>query len=71
MIVHAMMSLDVSLKTLAAFTQVYRAFLWKGHREVNGGHCLVAWEEVTSPKCFRFTSVDDEDDVADGAELMK
>jgi hypothetical protein len=47
-----MMSLDVPPKTLAAFTKVCRAFLWKGPREVNGGHCLVAWEEVTSPNFF-------------------
>jgi hypothetical protein len=53
MIVHDMMSLDVPLKVLAVFTKVCRAFLWKGRREVNGGHYLVAWEEVTSPKCFR------------------
>jgi hypothetical protein len=52
MIVHALMSLDVPPKTLEAFTKVCRAFLWKGQREVHGGHCLVAWEEITTPKCF-------------------
>jgi hypothetical protein len=26
--------------------------MWKGRREVNGGHFFVAWEEVTTPKCF-------------------
>jgi hypothetical protein len=52
MLVHALMPLDVPQKTLEAFTKVYRAFLWKGRREVNGGHCLVAWDKVTTPKCF-------------------
>jgi hypothetical protein len=52
MVVHALMSLDVPPKTLQAFTKVCRAFMWKVHREVNGGHYLVAWEEVTTPKCF-------------------
>jgi hypothetical protein len=52
MVVHALMSLDVPPETLQAFTKVCRAFLWKGRREVNGGHFLVAWEEVTTPKCF-------------------
>jgi hypothetical protein len=52
LIMHPMMSLDVPPKMLQAFIKVCRAFLWKGRREVNGGHCLVAWEEVTTPKCF-------------------
>jgi mannosylglycoprotein endo-beta-mannosidase len=52
MIVHAMMSLDVPPKALETFTKICRAFLWKGRREVNGSHCLVAWEKVTFPKCF-------------------
>jgi hypothetical protein len=52
MLVYALMSLDVPPNTLEAFTKVCRAFLWKGRREVNGGHCLVAWDEVTTPKCF-------------------
>jgi hypothetical protein len=52
MVVHALMSLDVPPEMLQAFTKVCRAFLWKDRREVNGGHCLVAWEEVTTPKCF-------------------
>jgi hypothetical protein len=50
MLVHALMSLDVLPETLHAFTNVCRAFLWKGRREVHGGHCLVAWDEVTTPK---------------------
>jgi hypothetical protein len=50
MMVHALMSLDVPPKTLEAFTKICRAFLWKGRRQVNGGHCLVAWDKVTAPK---------------------
>jgi hypothetical protein len=52
MVVHTLMSLNVPPKTLEAFTKVCQAFLWKGRREVHGGHCLVAWDEVTTPKCF-------------------
>jgi hypothetical protein len=47
-----MMSLDVPPETLQAFTKICRAFLWKGRRVVNSGHCLVAWEEVSAPKSF-------------------
>jgi hypothetical protein len=50
MLVHALISLDVPPKTLEAFTNICHAFLWKGRREINGGHCLVAWDEVTAPK---------------------
>jgi hypothetical protein len=50
MLVHALMSLDVTPRTLAAFTKNCRAILWKDRRQVNGGHCLVAWDEVTTPK---------------------
>jgi hypothetical protein len=50
MLVHALMSLDVPPETLHAFTKVCRAFLRKGRWEVHGGHCLVAWDEVTTPK---------------------
>jgi hypothetical protein len=50
MLVHALMSLDIPSKTLAAFTQICRAFLWKGRRRVNGGHCLVVWDKVSAPK---------------------
>jgi hypothetical protein len=50
MLVHALMSLDIPPKTLEAFAKICRAFLWKGRQQVNGGHCLVAWDKVTSPK---------------------
>jgi hypothetical protein len=26
--------------------------MWKGRQEINGGHCLVAWDKVSSPKCL-------------------
>jgi hypothetical protein len=50
MLVHALMSLDIPLETLEAFTKICRAFLWKGRQQVNGDHCLVAWDKVTAPK---------------------
>jgi hypothetical protein len=50
MLVHSLMSLDFPPKTLEAFTKICRAFLWKGRRQVNGGHCLVVWDKVTAPK---------------------
>ncbi|KAM0924079.1 hypothetical protein ACQ4PT_005077 [Festuca glaucescens] len=48
--IHAMMSLDIPPKVLEALLKICRAFLWKGRREVKGGHYLVAWDKVASPK---------------------
>jgi hypothetical protein len=50
--VHAMMSLDFPPKVLEALRKIYRAFLWKGREEIQGGHCLVAWDKVASPKVW-------------------
>jgi hypothetical protein len=49
--VHAMMSLSIPSKVPEALLKICRAFLWKGRCDVNGGHCLVAWDKVASPKC--------------------
>ncbi|KAK1663843.1 hypothetical protein QYE76_052002 [Lolium multiflorum] len=48
--VHTMMSLDIPPKVVEVLRKIFRAFLWKGRQEVKGGHCLVAWDKVTSPK---------------------
>jgi hypothetical protein len=32
-----------------AINKIIRAFLWKGRREVQGGHCLLGWERVCRP----------------------
>jgi hypothetical protein len=45
-----MMSLDIPPKVLESLLKISRAFMWKGRREVKGGHCLVAWDKVASPK---------------------
>jgi hypothetical protein len=49
---HAMMSLDIPPKIIEEFQKNCCAFLWKGRCDVNGGHCLVVWDKVTSPKCY-------------------
>lgn len=30
-------------QVIKAIDKILRAFLWKGCKKVNGGHCLVAW----------------------------
>jgi hypothetical protein len=36
--------------TTDAIDKLTRSFLWKNKKEINGGHCLLAWEVVTMPK---------------------
>jgi hypothetical protein len=33
-----------------AINKIIRAFLWKGHKEIQGGHCLVGWQRVCHPR---------------------
>ncbi|XP_024315682.1 uncharacterized protein LOC112271026 [Brachypodium distachyon] len=44
--VYAMMFLDLPMKTIAGIEKICRGFLWKGRKDVRGGHCLVAWKDV-------------------------
>jgi hypothetical protein len=44
------MSLDVQIEMLLAIEKILRGFLWKGRRDAQGGHCLVAWDRVCMPK---------------------
>jgi hypothetical protein len=44
------MFLDLPVKTLVAIEKIIRGFLWKGRKDVKGGHCLVAWRKLCAPK---------------------
>lgn len=48
--VHVMIALDIPIKKLEAANKICRGFLWKGRRDVQGGHCLMAWDQVCTPK---------------------
>jgi hypothetical protein len=45
-----MVLLDIAPKFLEAVLKICRSFSWRGRQEINGGHCLVAWYKVASPK---------------------
>uniref|UniRef100_A0A8R7V414 Reverse transcriptase zinc-binding domain-containing protein n=1 Tax=Triticum urartu TaxID=4572 RepID=A0A8R7V414_TRIUA len=48
--IHAMATLDLPVKTIEAANKICRVFFWKGRRDVHGGHCMVAWHQVCTPK---------------------
>ena len=37
-------------RSIEALDKIRGAFLWKGDKEIQGGHCLVAWTTVVLPK---------------------
>ncbi|XP_012704012.1 uncharacterized protein LOC105915054 [Setaria italica] len=49
MLIYLIMALDFPPWALKAIDKIRRGFLWKGRKDVNGGHCLVAWPKVTRP----------------------
>lgn len=47
MLIYLIMALDLPPWALKAIDKIRRAFLWKGRKEINGGHRFVAWPKVT------------------------
>ena len=47
--IYQLISLEFSKWVVKAIDKIQRTFLWKGCKEVNGGHCLVAWGRVKRP----------------------
>jgi hypothetical protein len=45
-IIYTATSLDLLMWAIKAIEKVLRAFLWKGGKEDNGGHCLLSWPKV-------------------------
>jgi hypothetical protein len=37
---------------LKAIDKIRRGFLWKGTKDVKGGHCVVSWTRVCRPLCL-------------------
>ncbi|KAE8818702.1 hypothetical protein D1007_03520 [Hordeum vulgare] len=50
--IHAMKAIDMSVKTIGTANKICRGFMWKGRRNVQGGHCVVAWDQVCTPKAI-------------------
>jgi hypothetical protein len=49
MLIYLAMAMDLPQWALKGIDKVRRGFLWKGRRDVKGGHCVIAWPKVTRP----------------------
>ncbi|GJN36964.1 hypothetical protein PR202_gb25872 [Eleusine coracana subsp. coracana] len=49
-LIYTIMSIDLPQWALKEVDKNRRGYLWRGRKEVKGGHCLVAWGKVTRPK---------------------
>ena len=47
MTIYLLMALNLPPWALKAIDKCRRGFLWKGRKDVKGGHCLIAWPKVT------------------------
>jgi hypothetical protein len=46
MLIYLAMVIDLLPWAIKAIDRIRRAFVWRGHGEANGGHCLIAWPKV-------------------------
>jgi len=49
MVIYLLLAQDLPTKALEAIDKIRRGFIWKGRKDVKGGHCLIAWTKVTRP----------------------
>lgn len=51
-LIHLLIALDLLKGFIKAIGKWRRSFLWRGHKELRGGHCPVSWSRVTRPLHF-------------------
>jgi hypothetical protein len=52
MSVYTAMAIDFPMWVIKEIDKIRKGFLWRGRREVKGGHCMVAWGKVCRPLNF-------------------
>jgi hypothetical protein len=48
-IIYLAMAVDLPPRALKDIDKIRKGFMWRGRKEVRGGHCLVAWGRVCTP----------------------
>ncbi|XP_071683699.1 uncharacterized protein [Lolium perenne] len=57
--IHQLMVAEARVWVIDELVKWMRAFFWAGKKEVNGGQCLVAWENICRPTQFGGLGVKD------------
>jgi hypothetical protein len=52
MVIYLAMAMNLPPRALKDIDKMRKGFLWRGRKEVRGGHCLVAWGRVCRPVEF-------------------
>ncbi|WVZ50270.1 hypothetical protein U9M48_001542 [Paspalum notatum var. saurae] len=50
MLVYLLMAVDFLSWAIKEVDKIRRRFLWRGRKQLNGGHCLVAWTKSYRPR---------------------
>ena len=48
-VIYKAMAMDLPSWATKAIDKPWKGFLWRGRKEANEGHCLLAWPKVTQP----------------------
>jgi hypothetical protein len=43
MMIYLAMAVDIQAWGLKVVDKIWQGFYWRGHKDIKGGHCLVAW----------------------------
>ena len=47
--IYHLIALQCPKWVIKAIDKIWRGFLWKGRKDVKGGHCMVSWAKVCRP----------------------
>ena len=52
MLIYMLMAVDFPSWAIKAVDKIRRGFLWRGRKDAQGGHCIIAWLKVCRPRNF-------------------